>query len=149
MRTKFARAAVRSLRPVVMLLAALGTYVALSPTATAAAPMGVAFVYLGNPGDAGWTYAHEQGVKAIEAKFGDKIKVTRVENVPAHGLSNVPSPGHASFALSAFDVIVPPGPAKAAVSSVAAFAGSALMIRIAIRARSEFESFSHFAMSPL
>ncbi|MBC8741069.1 BMP family ABC transporter substrate-binding protein [Paraburkholderia sp. UCT31] len=82
MRTNFARAVVRSLRPAVTLLAALGIYVALSPTATAAVPMGVAFVYLGNPGDAGWTYAHEQGVKAIEARFGDKIKVTRVENVP-------------------------------------------------------------------
>ncbi|MFM0720894.1 BMP family ABC transporter substrate-binding protein [Paraburkholderia strydomiana] len=45
-------------------------------------PVGIAFVYLGNPGDAGWTYAHEQGVKEVEAKFGDKIKVTRVENVP-------------------------------------------------------------------
>ncbi|POR54899.1 nucleoside-binding protein [Paraburkholderia eburnea] len=45
-------------------------------------PVGVAFVYLGNPGDAGWTYAHEQGVKAVETQYGDKIKVTRVENVP-------------------------------------------------------------------
>ncbi|EON11600.1 BMP family ABC transporter substrate-binding protein [Pandoraea sp. SD6-2] len=45
-------------------------------------PMGVAFVYIGNPGDAGWTYAHEQGAKAVEAKYGDKVSVTRVENVP-------------------------------------------------------------------
>ncbi|AJC22228.1 BMP family ABC transporter substrate-binding protein [Pandoraea pulmonicola] len=45
-------------------------------------PMGVAFVYIGNPGDAGWTYAHEQGAKAVEAKYGDKVTVTRVENVP-------------------------------------------------------------------
>jgi basic membrane protein A and related proteins len=53
----------------------------LAPAASAA-PVGIAFVYLGNPGDAGWTYAHEQGVKEVEKKFGDKIKVTRVENVP-------------------------------------------------------------------
>ncbi|AKC70640.1 BMP family ABC transporter substrate-binding protein [Pandoraea oxalativorans] len=45
-------------------------------------PMGVAFVYIGNPGDAGWTFAHEQGAKAVEAKYGDKVTVTRVENVP-------------------------------------------------------------------
>jgi basic membrane protein A len=54
---------------------------AIAPAANAA-PVGVAFVYLGNPGDAGWTYAHELGVKEVEQKYGDKIKVTRVENVP-------------------------------------------------------------------
>ncbi|MDE1179771.1 BMP family ABC transporter substrate-binding protein [Paraburkholderia sp.] len=67
------------------LVAALCATLAFSAGAASAAttaPIGIAFVYLGNPGDAGWTYAHEQGVKAIEAKYGDKIKVTRVENVP-------------------------------------------------------------------
>ncbi|CAB3680348.1 BMP family ABC transporter substrate-binding protein [Paraburkholderia rhynchosiae] len=59
----------------------LGFGAALASAATVQ-PVGIAFVYLGNPGDAGWTYAHEQGVKEVEAKFGDKIKVTRVENVP-------------------------------------------------------------------
>lgn len=42
----------------------------------------IAFVYLGNPGDAGWTYAHEQGAREVESKFGARVKVTRVENVP-------------------------------------------------------------------
>lgn len=55
---------------------------ALPAGAATSGPPGVAFVYLGNPGDAGWTYAHDQGVKEVVAKFGDKIKVTRVENVP-------------------------------------------------------------------
>jgi basic membrane protein A and related proteins len=50
--------------------------------AWAADAPGVAFVYLGNPGDAGWTYGHDQGSKEVEAKFGNKIRVTRVENVP-------------------------------------------------------------------
>ncbi len=59
---------------------ALGT--ALAPAAQAADVPGVAFVYLGNPGDAGWTYAHDQGSKQVEARFGNKIKVMRVENVP-------------------------------------------------------------------
>ncbi|MCY0385768.1 BMP family ABC transporter substrate-binding protein [Robbsia sp. Bb-Pol-6] len=45
-------------------------------------PPGVAFVYLTNPGDAGWTYAHDRGAKEVEAAFGNKIKVTRVESVP-------------------------------------------------------------------
>ncbi|VVD59339.1 BMP family ABC transporter substrate-binding protein [Pandoraea aquatica] len=60
---------------------------AASDAQASAAPAGkgtmaVAFVYIGNPGDAGWTFAHEQGAKAVEAKYGDKVTVTRVENVP-------------------------------------------------------------------
>ncbi|MEX3924649.1 BMP family ABC transporter substrate-binding protein [Paraburkholderia sp. BR10936] len=55
---------------------------ALAPVAHAADAPGVAFVYLGNPGDAGWTFAHDQGSKVAEQKFGNKIKITRVENVP-------------------------------------------------------------------
>jgi basic membrane protein A len=60
----------------------LGLGITLSQTAQAADVPGVAFVYLGNPGDAGWTYAHDAGSKEVEAKFGNKIKITRVENVP-------------------------------------------------------------------
>ncbi|RKP59021.1 BMP family ABC transporter substrate-binding protein [Pararobbsia silviterrae] len=71
----------RKLHKLLGALTAAFTLGALAPVASAA-PVGVAFVYLGNPGDAGWTYAHEQGVKEVEQKFGDKIKVTRVENVP-------------------------------------------------------------------
>jgi basic membrane protein A len=91
MKTRLARALNHSLRikTVRTVLAAavgatLGASLAFSAGAYAATtqPVDIAFVYLGNPGDAGWTYAHEQGVKEVEAKFGDKIKVTRVENVP-------------------------------------------------------------------
>src|SRR5437899_2554042 len=57
--------------------------IAAAPAARAAnAPLGVAFVYLGNPGDAGWTFAHHAGSLEAEAKFGNRIKMTRVENVP-------------------------------------------------------------------
>ncbi|TKC87180.1 BMP family ABC transporter substrate-binding protein [Trinickia terrae] len=62
--------------------AALALAGALAPAAQAADAPSVAFVYLGNPGDAGWTFAHDAGSKEAEAKFGSKIKVTRVENVP-------------------------------------------------------------------
>lgn len=57
-----------------------------APAATAPAPavepLKVAFVYVGPVGDAGWTFAHDSGRKAVEAKFGDKVKTTFVENVP-------------------------------------------------------------------
>lgn len=45
-------------------------------------PLKVAWVYIGPVGDAGWTFAHDQGRKAAEAEFGDKIKTTFVEKVP-------------------------------------------------------------------
>ncbi|MDP6219648.1 MAG: BMP family ABC transporter substrate-binding protein, partial [Alphaproteobacteria bacterium] len=42
----------------------------------------VGFVYLTNPGDHGWTYAHEVGRQDVEKHFGDKVETTYVENVP-------------------------------------------------------------------
>ena len=45
-------------------------------------PLKVGFIYIGPVGDAGWTFAHDNGRKAVEAKFGDKIKTTFVEKVP-------------------------------------------------------------------
>ncbi len=42
----------------------------------------IAFVYIGPPGDLGWTYEHDRGRKALEAKFGDKIQTAYIENVP-------------------------------------------------------------------
>jgi len=55
---------------------------ALARPALAAEPMKVGFVYLGPVGDFGWTYQHDIGRKAVDAKFGDKVKTTYVENVP-------------------------------------------------------------------
>jgi basic membrane protein A len=46
------------------------------------APLKIAFAYVGPVGDAGWTYAHDRGRKAIEAEFGSKVVTTFVENVP-------------------------------------------------------------------
>lgn len=40
----------------------------------------VAFVYIGPPGDGGWTFQHDQGRKYMEEKLG--IKADTVENVP-------------------------------------------------------------------
>ena len=56
--------------------------VAAPAVAAKAAPLKVAFVYVGPVGDAGWTFAHDNGRKAAEAFFGDKIKTTFVEKVP-------------------------------------------------------------------
>jgi len=46
------------------------------------APFKAAWVYVGPVGDAGWTFAHDQGRKAVEAEFGAKVATTFVEKVP-------------------------------------------------------------------
>ena len=51
-------------------------------SATAPALLKIGFVYVGPVGDAGWSFAHDQARKAIEAQYGDKVKTTFVENVP-------------------------------------------------------------------
>jgi basic membrane protein A and related proteins len=53
-----------------------------SAAAPKAEPFKAAWVYVGPVGDAGWTYAHDVGRKAVEAEFGDKVKTTFVEKVP-------------------------------------------------------------------
>jgi len=47
-----------------------------------AEPLKVAFAYVGPVGDGGWTFAHDNGRKALEKEFGDKIVTSFVENVP-------------------------------------------------------------------
>ncbi|MFC7410455.1 MULTISPECIES: BMP family ABC transporter substrate-binding protein [Hydrogenophaga] len=45
-------------------------------------PLKIAFAYVGPVGDGGWTFAHDNGRKAMEAEFGDKVKTSFVESVP-------------------------------------------------------------------
>ncbi|MEY4157300.1 MAG: hypothetical protein RJB64_2021 [Pseudomonadota bacterium] len=54
------------------------------PTAAPAKsePLKIAFAYVGPVGDGGWTFAHDNGRKAIDKEFGDKVVTTFVENVP-------------------------------------------------------------------
>ena len=63
----------------------LAALAAAGPFAAAAfadqEPLKVGFIYVGPVGDAGWTYAHDQGRKALEKEFGAKVKTTYVENV--------------------------------------------------------------------
>ena len=49
--------------------------------AKAEEPLKVGFVYVTPIGEAGWSYTHDVARKMIEAKFGDKVKTTYVENV--------------------------------------------------------------------
>ena len=56
-----------------------------APAASAPAkpePLKIAFAYVGPVGDGGWTFAHDNGRKALEKEFGDKVVTSFVENVP-------------------------------------------------------------------
>jgi basic membrane protein A and related proteins len=63
---------------------------AAAPAASAAAasapakaePLKIAFAYVGPVGDGGWTFAHDNGRKALEKEFGDKVVTSFVEKVP-------------------------------------------------------------------
>ncbi len=50
--------------------------------APAAEALKAAWIYVGPVGNAGWSYAHDQGRKAVEAEFAGKVKTSFVESVP-------------------------------------------------------------------
>jgi simple sugar transport system substrate-binding protein len=68
----------RFFKAVTVALAAL----ALSAAAWAQQPLRIGFVYVGPIGDGGWTFAHDTGRKAMEAKLKGKVRTTYVESVP-------------------------------------------------------------------
>jgi basic membrane protein A len=49
---------------------------------SASGPLKIAFAYVGPVGDGGWTFAHDNGRKAVEKEFGDKVQTSFVEKVP-------------------------------------------------------------------
>ena len=55
---------------------------AAAPASAASGPLKIAFAYIGPVGDGGWTYAHDNGRKALEAALGSKVATTFVEKVP-------------------------------------------------------------------
>jgi basic membrane protein A and related proteins len=50
--------------------------------APAAQKLKIAFAYVGEVGDHGWTFAHDQARKKVQQEFGDKIETSFVEKVP-------------------------------------------------------------------
>jgi simple sugar transport system substrate-binding protein len=70
------------------LLSACGKQEPAAPKAEAkpepkkADPLKAAWIYVGPVGDAGWSFAHDLGRKAVEAKFGSAVSTSFVEKVP-------------------------------------------------------------------
>jgi len=52
------------------------------PAEAPAEPLKVAFVYIGPPGDLGWTYEHDRGRLMLEEELGDQVETTFIEDVP-------------------------------------------------------------------
>ncbi len=63
------------------LLAAMLAAAAASLPAQTPAPLKVGFVYVSPVGDAGWTYQHELGRRALEQSLGATVQTTAVESV--------------------------------------------------------------------
>jgi simple sugar transport system substrate-binding protein len=61
---------------------AAASFSILPTVSTSAEPLKVGFVYVAPITEAGWVRQHEEGRKAVQAAFGDKVKTTYVENVP-------------------------------------------------------------------
>ena len=55
---------------------------AAAPASAASGPLKVAFVYIGPVGDHGWSFAHDNGRKALEKELGAQVQTTPVEKVP-------------------------------------------------------------------
>lgn len=62
--------------------AASATAPAASAPGAKAEPLKIAFAYVGPVGDGGWTYAHDNGRKAVQQAYGDKVVTSFVEKVP-------------------------------------------------------------------
>ena len=64
---------------------ALAAMPALTGLALGQEKLKVGFAYLAVPGDYGWTYAHDQGANDLLEALGDRVEVTKVENVGESG----------------------------------------------------------------
>ena len=52
------------------------------PAAEEGLPVKAAFVYIGPPGDLGWTYEHDRGRLILEDELGEAVETTYIEDVP-------------------------------------------------------------------
>lgn len=61
--------------------AAVGALAIGAGVATGQQKLKVGFVYVGPVGDFGWSYQHDEGRKAVVARYGDRVETTFVEKV--------------------------------------------------------------------
>jgi simple sugar transport system substrate-binding protein len=91
---------------------ALASALALTAGTASADKLKVGFIYLGPPGDHGWTYAHDQGRLALEKELGDHVQTTYVENVPEgpdseRAIAKLAETGHELIFTTSFGYMEP------------------------------------------
>ncbi len=69
---------VKMIRLLILTISILG----ISVGSANADPKKVGFIYIGPPGDHGWTYMHDVGRQYMESQLGDSVTSTYIENVP-------------------------------------------------------------------
>ena len=72
----------------------------------------VGFIYIGPPGDHGWTYAHDQARLMVEEKLGDQVETTFVEGVPEgpdaeRSIAKLAETGHQLIFTTSFGYMEP------------------------------------------
>ena len=70
------------MKKILVTMAAAAAVALTSFGAMAEDKLKVGFIYIGPPGDHGWTYQHDQGRIAVEDALGGQVETTFVENVP-------------------------------------------------------------------
>ncbi|MGE4661043.1 MAG: BMP family ABC transporter substrate-binding protein [Arenicellales bacterium] len=91
---------------------ALASTLALTAGTVSADKLKVGFIYIGPPGDHGWTYAHDQGRLSIEKELGDRVQTTFVENVPEgpdaeRTIAKLAETGHSLIFTTSFGYMEP------------------------------------------
>lgn len=94
------------------ILLAISAIMAWALPGFAQKPLKIGFVYVSPIGDAGWTYQHDLGRKAIEDTFGNKVSVSFVENVPEGAdaervIRSLVSKGHELIFTTSFGYMEP------------------------------------------
>ena len=66
----------------IRLLTIITAFFGLFIGSAVAEPKKVGFIYIGPPGDHGWTYMHDVGRQYMESQLGDSVTSTYIEGVP-------------------------------------------------------------------
>ena len=84
------------------------TFFVFSIGSAYADPKKVGFIYIGPPGDHGWTYMHDVGRKHMQSQLGDAVTSTYIENVPENAdavraIRKLASSGHDLIFTTSFN----------------------------------------------
>ena len=86
----------------------IATFLVFAFGSANADPKKVGFIYIGPPGDHGWTYMHDVGRKYMESQLGDSVSSTYIEGVPENAdavraIRKLASSGHDLIFTTSFN----------------------------------------------